>query len=169
MTTAALPEVAAAERMRRLERSLWESEGFGEAVAELAAGRPATFDGAWGSSCALLAAALAHAPSGECVIAVLPTQREADEFTADLELFTEKRPLLYPAWERDPDEQVVQEESFGERLRTIKRLLAKSENGQRTQLLVTSIQALLQPSTERATIESVTRSLEVGGQIEVEP
>jgi transcription-repair coupling factor (superfamily II helicase) len=177
MTTAALPEVAAAERMRRLERSLWESEGFGEAVAELAAGRPATFDGAWGSSCALLAAGLAKGgqedssspPRAEYVVAVLPTQREADEFTADLELFTAERPLLYPAWERDPDEQVVQEESFGERLRTIKRLLAKSENGQGTQLLVTSIQALLQPSTERATIESVTRSLEVGDQIEVEP
>jgi transcription-repair coupling factor (superfamily II helicase) len=144
MTTAALPEVAAAERMRRLERSLWESEGFGEAVAELAAGRPATFDGAWGSSCALLAVGLAKGgqedssspPRAEYVVAVLPTQREADEFTADLELFTAERPLLYPAWERDPDEQVVQEESFGERLRTIKRLLAKSENGQRTQLLV---------------------------------
>src|SRR6185295_1856183 len=177
MTTAALPEVAAAERMRRLERSLWENEGIGEAVAELAAGRPATFDGAWGSSCALLAAALVKGgqedssspPRAEYVVAVLPTQREADEFTADLELFTPQRPLLYPAWERDPDEQVVQEESFGERLRTIKRLLAKSRDGQGTQLLVTSIQALLQPSTERATIETGTRRLAVGERVEVEP
>ena len=87
MTTAALPEVAAAERMRRLDRSLWESEGFSEAVAELAAGCPATFDGAWGSSCALLAAALAKGIAGdsslrsntEYVVVVLPTQREADE------------------------------------------------------------------------------------------
>src|SRR5262245_41386331 len=99
MTTAALPEVAAAERMRRLGNSLWESEGFAEAVAELAAGRPATFDGAWGSSCALLAAALRASPpqnAADCVVAVLPTQREADEFTADLELFSAERPLLYP-------------------------------------------------------------------------
>ncbi len=169
MTTAALSEVAAAERMRHLERSLWESEGFGEAVAELAAGRPATFDGAWGSSCALLAAALTSGRGADFIVAVLPTQREADEFTADLELFTPERPLLYPAWERDPDEQVVQEESFGERLRTIKRLLAECGNGQGTQLLVTSIQALLQPSTQRSTLEAATRKLAVGEQIEIEP
>src|SRR5437764_508681 len=173
MTTAALPEVAAAERMRRLDKTLWECEGFGEAVADLAAGRPATFDGAWGSSCALLAAALADSQAeghqADYVVAILPTQREADEFTADLELFTAERPLLYPAWERDPDEQVVQEESFGERLRTIKRLLAKSRDGQGTQLLVTSIQALLQPSIERATIETGTRRLAVGERVEVEP
>src|SRR6185436_2430712 len=120
MTTAVLPEVAAAERMRRLQRLLWKSEGFSQAAAELAAGRPATFDGAWGSSCALRAASLQYAPQSECIVAVLPSQREADEFTADLELFTPQRPLLYPAWERDPDEHVDQEESFGERLRTIK-------------------------------------------------
>ncbi|MBC7856517.1 MAG: transcription-repair coupling factor [Pirellulaceae bacterium] len=169
MTTAALPEVAAAERMRRLERSLWETEGFDEAVAELAAGRPATFDGAWGSSCALLATALTKSPTASCVVAVLSTQREADEFTADLELFTAERPLLYPAWERDPDEQVVQEESFGERLRTLKTLLAGSGHGPGSRLLVTSIQALLQPSTQRSTIETGTRRLAVGERIEIEP
>src|SRR5436190_2106975 len=168
MTTAALPEVAAAERMRRLERLIWDSEGFCEAATELAAGRPATFDGAWGSSCALLAAALQHAPQSECVVAVLPTQREADEFTADLELFAAQRPLPYPAWERDPDEQVVQEESFGERLRTIKALLHSPAREEGTKLLVTSIQALLQPTTQRSTLESATRRLEVGDQIEIE-
>jgi transcription-repair coupling factor (superfamily II helicase) len=166
MTTAVLPEVAAAERMRRLQRLLWKSEGFSEAAAELAAGRPATFDGAWGSSCALLAASLQYAPQSECIVAVLPSQREADEFTADLELFTPQRPLLYPAWERDPDEQVVQEESFGERLRTIKTLLQSGEAGPK--LLVTSIQALLQPTTQRATLESATRRLEIGEEINVE-
>ena len=177
MTTAALPEVAAAERMRRLERSLWESEGFGEAAAELAAGRPATFDGAWGSSCALLAAALAKGPEESSsfapayVVAVLPTQREADEFTADLEFFSPDRPLLYPAWERDPGEQVVQEESFGERLRTIKGLLHSLPlpKADGTKLLVTSIQGLLQPTTERATLDAGTRRLAVGQRIEMEP
>ncbi|MCE9527777.1 MAG: transcription-repair coupling factor [Planctomycetales bacterium] len=172
MTTAALPEVAAAERMRRLERLLWESEGFGEAAAELAAGRPATFDGAWGSSCALLAAALKSPPNGDSadyIVAVLPAQREADEFTADLEFFSAERPLLYPAWERDPDEQVVQEESFGERLRTIKGLMAQGEGGHGCRLLVTSIQALLQPTTERSTLEAGTRRLAVGERIEIEP
>ena len=149
MMTATLPEVAAAERMRRLQRSLWISEGFSEAAAELAAGHPATFDGAWGSSLALLAASLGTPPNGEgadYIVAVLPTQREADEFTADLEFFSPERPLLYPAWERDPDEQVVQEESFGERLRTIKWLMERGRIGQVSQILVTSIQALLQPN-----------------------
>ena len=153
---------------------LGDCEGFGEAAAELAAGRPATFDGAWGSSCALLAATLSSKLArGEAgtVVAILPTQREADEFTADLEMFTEQRPLLFPAWETDPGEQVVQEESFGERLRTLKGLLA--ETPQRAfpteaNLLVTSIQALLQPCHEKATLAAGTRRLAVGEQIEVD-
>jgi len=46
-----------------LARRLETHTGFADAVAELHAGRPATFDGVMGSSCALLAASLLqHAP-----------------------------------------------------------------------------------------------------------
>ena len=42
--------------MRELAPQLDRYAGFGEALAELASGRPASFDGVWGSACALLAA-----------------------------------------------------------------------------------------------------------------
>ena len=47
----------AAERPRRLPECLKEYPGFREAVAALRQGGRVTFDGVWGLSCALLAAA----------------------------------------------------------------------------------------------------------------
>jgi transcription-repair coupling factor (superfamily II helicase) len=120
--TATLPNVAATERMRQLPEALHSYAGFAEAIAALASGQPASFDGVWGSSCALLAAALALKSHGP-ILVVTSQQREADDFAADLEFFFPARPALFPAWEIDPSEQVVQEEAYGERLRTLKQFL----------------------------------------------
>ena len=60
--TATVPHVAAAERMRQLPLELASYAGFGEVLAALGSGRPASIDGAWGSACALVAAALAAEP-----------------------------------------------------------------------------------------------------------
>ena len=99
--TAVLPHAAATERMRQLALQLENYAGFAEAMRELAAGRPASFDGVWGSACALVAAALL---CGVCCAArcwsSLPTPREADDLAADLELFTGNEPLLFPAGKR---------------------------------------------------------------------
>lgn len=177
--TATVPSVAAAERMRQLYQIVQRSEGFGVAAGELAHRRPATFDGVWGSSCALLAATLAQSSPADYLVAVLPTQREADEFAADLEFFNTGRPALYPAWETSPDEQLVQEESFGERLRTLKGLLRplpaevvpqdRTASGSVARLIVTSIQALIQPTMERKTIDEGTRRIAVGQRVPIEP
>ena len=56
--TALIADAAATERMRQLYRRLYEWEGCEDCVAALERGNPATFDGVWGSSCALVAAAL---------------------------------------------------------------------------------------------------------------
>jgi hypothetical protein len=36
----------------------------------------------------------------------LPTEREADDAAADLELFAGREPLFYPSWETAPDERL---------------------------------------------------------------
>jgi hypothetical protein len=127
---ASAKHVAAAERMRQLPQELTSYAGFAEALAALAAGKPASLDGVWGSGCALVAAGLIHGATGPLVV-VCPTQREADELAADLELFTATRPVLYPAWESEPDDRLVHDETFGDRLRVLKGLLQESGIGSR--------------------------------------
>jgi transcription-repair coupling factor (superfamily II helicase) len=122
--TAIVPHVAAAERMRQLPLELAGYAGFGEVVAELAAGRPASIDGVWGSACALVAAGLesSRLPLAGALLVVCPTQREADDLAADLELFSGANALVYPAWEAEPDDRLVHDETFGDRLRVLKQV-----------------------------------------------
>src|SRR4051812_23716972 len=96
--TAVLPHAAAAERLRQLPSTLKNYADFDRAIRALATGEPASIDGVWGSACALVAAALAeHATTS--LLVVLPTDREADDAAADLELFTGQEPRFFPSWE----------------------------------------------------------------------
>src|ERR1700693_4549725 len=62
---------------------LLQSEGRGEVVAALARGESAAVDGAWGSTCALTAAAVASRTENPLLI-VLPRPSEVDDFAADM-------------------------------------------------------------------------------------
>jgi len=222
--TAVSPHAAATERMRQLRNVLQEYAGFAEAVRALGSGRPASFDGVWGSACALVAAALADAADGPLVV-VLPTDRAANDAAADLELFIGQEPLFFPAWETAPDERLVHDETFGERLRVLKGLLRcrecppwRSPDAAKTKtldaaatrpglsrfikarstanpvasaeeaetltssvppgtpqsafptapILVTSIQALLQPSPTTTAIAAATRVVRKGERVEID-
>src|SRR5215831_17140222 len=123
--TAVLPHAADSDLLRQLAKTLKNSTDFEQAVAALAAGRPASIDGVWGSACALVAAALA-AEASDAVVVVLPSEREADDAAADLELFTGQEPEFYSSWETAPDERLVHDETFGERLRVLKQFLAEA-------------------------------------------
>ena len=162
--TAEVLHVAAAGKLRQLPSELRSHQGFAAALAELAAGRPASLDGAWGSACALVAAAFA-AESTAPLLVVCPTQRAADDLAADLALFLETPALVYPAWETAPDERLAHDETFGDRLRVLKQLLPLLVS---PSLLVTSIQALLQPSPPKAAIAESTRVLRRGERIAID-
>ncbi len=214
------PQAAADERMRQLADILNGCAGFAEAVRTLGAGNPASFDGVWGSVCALVAAALGR-HSRQPLLMVLPTERQADDVAADLELFTAAEPQFYPAWETAEDEQLVHDETFGERLRVLKGLVADTPCRERppwrsadeaatppasnariglsrfmkarganaespdaiapteppgtpqrafptAPILVTSIQALLQPAPRKEEIAAATRVLKKGERIAID-
>src|SRR5439155_26908719 len=131
--TAVVPHAAAAELVRQLPRTLKNYADFDRAIEALAAGQPASIDGVWGSACALVAAALAEHAAGP-LVAVLPSQREADDAAGDLELFTGHEPRFYPSWETAEEEQLVHDETFGERLRVLKQLLAENEPGRKSKV-----------------------------------
>src|SRR5438034_478106 len=130
--TAVLPHAAATERVRQLLNTLDSYADFERAIEALAAGQPASIDGVWGSACALVAAALAKRSPGPLVV-VLPTERDVDDAAADLELFTGHEPRFFPSWETAPDERLVHDETFGERLRVLKTLLASRQAGSKVQ------------------------------------
>ncbi len=73
-------------RLPHLARLLEQQPGFAEVVAQLRAGRSGTFDGAVGSSCALLAASLAHHAPGPLMV-VCSSEEAADDLAEDTRLF----------------------------------------------------------------------------------
>src|ERR1700738_491521 len=148
MSSAAPVLVTAADRLVELVDRLAAQRGFRAGVASLRAGHSATVGGVWGSSCALVAAALVpHAPGP--LVVVCPRTDDLDDFCDDLALFSGVKPERFPAWEGGPREHLLHDEIYGDRRRLLKLLLNSQRDpgaaGEVPRLIVTSIQSLLQP------------------------
>ena len=150
----------ASDRLIQLVQCLDHEAGFAEVVGSLKGGHAATLDGVWGSSCALVAAALAaHAPA--TLLVVCPQIDQVDDLVDDLTLFTRLNPERFPASESS--DRATHDEVFGERLRLLKLLRGTTV----PRLVVTSIQSLLQPVPSRQTLERHTQLLHVGQTVPI--
>lgn len=151
---------------------LLDSPGFPAVVATLQSGRGVTVDGAWGSASALVVSALTRvAPSS--VVVVLPRERELDDFAADLASFgihsstsepDGRGPDIAPAWQSLPRELSISDPILGNRLRVVRSL----ESPTPPRVVLTTIQALLQPvpsSTER---KVASRLVKVGEDLDLD-
>ncbi|MFT3882957.1 MAG: hypothetical protein QM703_25290 [Gemmatales bacterium] len=98
--------------LTELPALLRKNPSFAQVIAALKKGQAGTVDGAWGSSAALAAAALAEVNPGPTLI-VLAHPTDLDNWSDDLETFLGRRPMQVP----DRDEP-------GQRLRVLKSLLA---------------------------------------------
>src|SRR5574340_41354 len=103
------------DRLIGLVGHLYQQGGFEEVVRELKTGHAATFDGVWGSSCALVAAALA-ARCGATLVVVCPAADLADDFLDDFALFSKLTPERFPALEIVSGDRLLLDEVFGERV-----------------------------------------------------
>ena len=160
-------ELAASGRLLELPRCLYEQTDFVAALAALREGREASFDGVWGSSCALLAAAIAQDVPDPLVL-VCPDQNSLDDLFDDLELFSPSQRTKFPAWESELGERIVHDEIYGDRLRLLKQLSRPTDAVDRTGIIVTSIQSLLQPVPSRDSVAANSRWLRTGEEIDVE-
>jgi transcription-repair coupling factor (superfamily II helicase) len=186
--TSAANGLRVAGRLRELAAHLNLHSGFSDVVASLEAGHGGTLGGVWGSSRALVAAALAKSCPGPLVV-VAPHPGEIDAIVRDLALFSDLPVAAFPAWENEPGERVVYDEIYGQRLRVLKALaepvahVKKLGAGSRGQgvsegftpssvlpapcsILVTSIQSLLQPVPGRDALAAATREIRVGGRVD---
>jgi transcription-repair coupling factor (superfamily II helicase) len=172
-----------ADRLRELAAHLNLHSGFSDVVASLEAGHGGTLGGVWGSSRALVAAALAKSCPGLLVV-VAPHPGEIDAIARDLSLFTDLPVAEFPAWESEPGERVVYDEIYGQRLKVLKGLGAggwgAGENDEKADhssfvirhssfpIIVTSIQSLLQPVPGRDALAAATREIHVGARVDTE-
>jgi len=142
MTTATRRRIGGLTELAGL---LEQADGFNDVRAALDSGQPAGIDGAWGSACALSAAALVRAgatggssASAErpkrtgrqaargtrpsTLLVVLPRIADVDEFALDVSQFTGESPEVFAAWETLPQEHKVADAVFGSRLRVLRKL-----------------------------------------------
>ncbi len=137
-------------------------------LSALRQGRSATVDGAWGSSAALATASLTpHAP--RTLLVVIAHPRDIDGWTGDLASFTGLSPLVFPAWDDfrasgDMRGAGAIDEVAGQRLRLLKQL----EGPNPPRLVLTTLQALLQPVPDRAQLAATRRRLRPGQTIDLE-
>ncbi len=160
----------ATERLLELAGRLREEAGFAEVVTALQAGHGATLGGVWGSSCALVAAALqTDCPASLVLVCARP--EEVDSLADDLALFTPVAAERFPAWESETRERSLDDEIYGQRLLVLKRLATSPSHAtgeaSRPQLLVTSIHSLLQPVPPPELLARQTRVLRVGDELDV--
>ncbi len=158
MTTAV--ETPAGAGLRALAEVLAASPGWPELVAAVQAGDHGTIDGAWGSSAALAAAALARSTTGSLLV-VVANPTDLDPFAEDLHSFTGSRPAVFPAWETWPvqaDKRGKLDPTTSARLRLLQELTGESP----PRFVVTTIAAVCQPVPRRADLVASGRRIAVG-------
>jgi len=163
MGTVVADESAVSAELHQLAGQIEQHRGFSDVLTSLRAGNSGTLGGVWGSSRALVAAAIARSASGSLVI-VLPHANDIDDFYSDLALFSQLEVDQLPAWETDAGERVLHDEIYGQRQRLLKSLLAE----QAPAVIVTTIQSLMQPVPSQENLRAATRTLSVGETLDQE-
>ncbi|MFO0877824.1 MAG: transcription-repair coupling factor [Gemmataceae bacterium] len=135
---------------------------LGAVLAALEQGLSATVDGAWASSAALVAAAVARR-AAHPVLVVVAHPRELDSWAADLHSFSGIEPAVFRAWDSLPGEG-PQGDIAGQRLRLLRAL----EGPTPPRLIITTFQALIQPVPDRAALAQRRRAVQVGAEIDLE-
>ncbi|MDG2383959.1 MAG: transcription-repair coupling factor [Pirellulaceae bacterium] len=162
-----MPEIetkpTASQQLMQLRERLLSDAGFDRVAQTVTAGQSATLDGVCGSSCALVAAALVGRTDPAPVVLICPRSAEIDHWVDDLTLFSSAPVLTFPALENRPG-TVLQDDNFGDRLRTLKKML----HGPTAGFVVASVQSLLQPSPEREAVQRHSRLIRGAETLDVE-
>jgi len=128
------------------------------AFEALLAGRSATIDGAWGSAAGLAVGALASRCPGVLLVAV-SQQRDLDPWRLELESFTGRPTLIFPALSCLPGEEERVDPATPARLRVLGALAGV---GERPGILLASVHTLLQPVASPQSLDARRRRIDRG-------
>jgi transcription-repair coupling factor len=168
---------AVASPITDLAPRLLNAAAFKDAVACLQSGDAVTIDGAWGSSSALVVAALTRV-APKTVVVILPRERELDDFAADVASFGIQPspsqpasepgqriiPAILPAWPSLPRELSIADPILGSRLRIVRGFEADSS----PPVVIATINALLQPVPSRSERIVASRLVKVGEDLDLD-
>ena len=143
-----IPSIAADPLIERLAHRIAQREGALHAT------------GLWGSS-ARLVTALSLGDTARTVLYVTAHLEQADAARDDLELFCQHPCSLFPAWETIAGEGAAAGEIDAERLALCTRL-CRQEPADRQDVIVTPIQAIMQPAPTSGALEENTLHLAAG-------
>ncbi len=149
--------------LQELPRWLEGTGGFSALLQSLQHGEAATVDGAWNSSASLIGATLGLRTLATLLI-VLAHPRDLDAWDEDLFSFSGLRCAIFPAWDTLPNADTVRDEIGGKRLRVLRQL----ESDRPPKIVLTTIQALLQPAPNREQLAQQRKRLCVGQEIPIE-
>jgi transcription-repair coupling factor (superfamily II helicase) len=161
MTTAVL-EAPAGAGLRALPTQLRAVEGWATLRAALGANRSGTIDGAWGSSAALAASALATDVPGALLV-VVPNPTDVSPWVEDIASFMGTRPVVFEAWETWPvtSNKGKLDPTTTSRLRLLQLLQLDAPK-----VVVCCAAAVCQPVPERADLAARGRALSAGEIVE---
>lgn len=163
--------------LRRLCESLFDRSDFLECLSALKKGESVSFDGVWGSSCALAAAAVLK-KCDDSLLLVVPNREDIDRVSGDLSLFSDSPQLLFLPQDNsiikpslgvsenaesseETSPTIIPDDIFGSRIRVLKELLVAG-NPVRKFVLIANISALLQPVPDKEILSKNTRLLKTG-------
>ena len=158
----ALSQQVVSDHLLALPKKFSERPEFIDCVDSLRKGQPATFDSVWGSSCALIAAALAG--SLDQIVVVTTDNRAQDFLIDDLSSFFAGRVDRFPSHLPGNVTATNVDPEYGERLRLIKSI----GNREAGSIIVATIPALLQPTPSRDSIFGHSKKIRVGDRLDVE-
>ncbi len=157
--TTATADAPAGTTLRTLVGLVAASDGWAGLRAALAAGQSGTVDGAWGSSAALAAAALAADCPGTLLV-VVPHPSDLSPWAEDVAGFAGARPAALEAWEAwpvPPNKSGKLDPITSSRLRLLQQLTADPPK-----VVVATMAAVCQPVPERADLAARGRKLAAG-------
>ncbi len=152
------------ERLQDVPEMLARMEGFPAVLSALHQRRGAVVDGAWGSSAALATAVLAQ-ETPRTLLVVLAHPRDLDGWSGDLASFAGIDPVVFPAWDDfRNDASLSVDEIANQRLRLLKQL----ESREPPRLVLTTLQALIQPVPDRTQLAATRRRLQTAQSADME-
>ena len=155
------PHHGVVEQLLELPNKLSVRSEFKSCVASLLNGESATFDSVWGSSCALLTAALTT--KFKNILVVVADAKAQDNLLDDLPTFYPKPIERFPECLLGSNSSVTVDVEYGERLSLIKSLMTEQAGA----VVVATVPALLQAVPSRESIEGNSRELAVGNQLDI--
>ena len=154
--------VRVSDQLLQLHTRFDHDQGFQACVDSLRNGQPATFESVWGSSCALLLAALAK--SFAHVLVITADGKTQDRLMDDLPTFYDGPSDRLAACITNNESNVSVDLEYGERLRLIKSM----NKGDASPITIASVASLLQPLPSKDDVAGHSRTITVGQTLDIE-